>query len=142
MCGIAGLIHRGKSSGVGSEMTSMLTALKHRGPDSTGFAIYGEPNAGDYVMRFKVAEQEDMASGYDMGDKIAARIAEVEKRLGEHKATIKSKDEATPYAMRYVISHDGDTEAMARYIEDVEGTEILSLGNALELIKDLSLIHI
>lgn len=137
MCGIAGLIHRGKSSGVGSEMTSMLTALKHRGPDSTGFAIYGEPSAGDYVMRFKVAEQEDMASGYDMGDKIASRIAEVEKRLGEHKATIKSKDEATPYAMRYVISHDGDTEAMARYIEDVEGTEILSLGNALELIKDL-----
>lgn len=137
MCGIAGLIHRGKSSGVGSEMTSMLTALKHRGPDSTGFAIYGEPNAGDYVMRFKVAEQEDMASGYDMGDKIAARIAEVEKRLGEHKATIKSKDEATPYAMRYVIAHDGDTEAMARYIEDVEGTEILSLGNSLELIKDL-----
>lgn len=137
MCGIAGLIHRGKSSGVGSEMTSMLTALKHRGPDSTGFAIYGEPNAGDYVMRFKVAEQEDMASGYDMGDKIAARVAEVEKRLGEHNAEIKSRDEATPYAMRYVIAHDGDTEAMARYIEDIEGTEILSLGNALELIKDL-----
>ena len=137
MCGIAGLIHRGKSSGVGSEMTSMLTALKHRGPDSTGFAIYGEPNAGDYVMRFKVAEQEDMGHGYDMGDKIAARIAEVENRLGQHNVTIKSRDEATPYAMRYIISHDGDTEAMARHVEDVEGTEILSLGNALELIKDL-----
>ena len=137
MCGIAGLIHRGKSSGVGSEMTSMLTALKHRGPDSTGFAIYGEPNAGDYVMRFKVAEQEDMGHGYDMGDKIAARIAEVENRLGQHNVTIKSRDEATPYAMRYIISHDGDTEAMARHIEDVEGTEILSLGNSLELIKDL-----
>jgi glutamate synthase domain-containing protein 1 len=137
MCGIAGLIHRGKSSGVGSEMTSMLTALKHRGPDSTGFAIYGEPNAGDYVMRFKVAEQEDMGHGYDMGDKIAARIAEVESRLGQHNVTIKSRDEATPYAMRYIISHDGDTEAMARHVEDVEGTEILSLGNALELIKDL-----
>ena len=137
MCGIAGLIHRGKSSGVGSEMTSMLTALKHRGPDSTGFAIYGEPNAGDYVMRFKVAEQEDMGHGYDMGEKIAARVAEVEKRLATHNAVIKSRDEATPYAMRYVISHDGDTEAMARFIEDVEGTEILSLGNSLELIKDL-----
>lgn len=137
MCGIAGLIHRGKSSDVGSEMTSMLTALKHRGPDSTGFAVYGEPNAGDYVMRLKVAEQEDMASGYDMKDKIDVRIGEVEKRLAEHNANIKSKDAATPYAMRYVITHDGDTEAMARYIEDVEGTEILSLGNALELIKDL-----
>ncbi len=137
MCGIAGLIHRGKSSSVGSEMTSMLTALKHRGPDSTGFAVYGEPNSGDYVMRFKVAEQEDMASGYDMGEKIAARIELVEKRLGEHKATIKDRESATPYAMRYVLSHDGDTEAMARYIEDIEGTEILSLGNSLELIKDL-----
>ena len=137
MCGIAGLIHRGKSSGVGAEMTSMLQALKHRGPDSTGFAVYGDANAGEYVMRFKVAEAEDMCVGFDMPTKIAARIAEVEKRLGEHGAMIKERDEATAYAQRWVISHDGDTEAMARYVEDVEGTEILSMGNALELIKDL-----
>ena len=31
MCGIAGLIHRGKSSNVGSELQGMLQALKHRG---------------------------------------------------------------------------------------------------------------
>ena len=43
MCGIAGLIHRGKSSDVGAEMTAMLQSLKHRGPDSTGFALYGNP---------------------------------------------------------------------------------------------------
>jgi len=35
MCGIAGLIHRGKSSNVGSELQGMLQALKHRGEDST-----------------------------------------------------------------------------------------------------------
>jgi len=137
MCGIAGLIHRGKSSGVGAEMTSMLQALRHRGPDSTGFAIYGKPNAGEYILRFKVAEAEDMGQGFDMPAKIAARIAEVEKRLGEHGATIKSREQATAYAQRWVIAHDGDTEAMARYIEDIEGTEILSLGSSLELIKDL-----
>ncbi|MEM7684672.1 MAG: glutamine amidotransferase [Pseudomonadota bacterium] len=137
MCGIAGLIHRGKSSGVGSEMTSMLQALKHRGPDSTGFAVYGNANDGEYVMRFKVAEAEDMDGGFDMPTKIAARIAEVEKRLGEHGAVIKSRDEATAYAQRWVIAHNGNTEALARYVEDVEGTEILSMGNALELIKDL-----
>ena len=137
MCGIAGLIHRGKSSNVGTEMTSMLQALKHRGPDSTGFAIYGNPTPGEYVMRFKVAEAEDMDSGFDIHDKINARVAEVEKRLGEHGAVIKSREPATEYARRWVITHDGDTEAMARYIEDIEGTEILSLGNALELIKDL-----
>ena len=115
----------------------MLQALKHRGPDSTGFAVYGNANAGEYVMRFKVAEAEDMGVGFDMPAKIATRIAEVEKRLGEHGAVIKERDEATAYAQRWVITHDGDTEAMARYVEDIEGTEILSLGNALELIKDL-----
>ena len=36
MCGIAGLIHRGKTVDIGSEMQGMLQALKHRGPDSTG----------------------------------------------------------------------------------------------------------
>ncbi|MEM9602153.1 MAG: glutamine amidotransferase [Pseudomonadota bacterium] len=137
MCGIAGLIHRGKSSNVGGEMTSMLQALKHRGPDSTGFAVYGESTPGDYVMRFKVAEAEDMASGYEISGLIADRIAQVEGRLAEHGASIKSRETATPYAMRYVISHSGDTEALARYIEDVDGAEILSLGNSLELIKDL-----
>ena len=60
MCGIAGLIHKGKTSNIGSEMTSMLQALKHRGPDSTGFAIYGEPSSGEYIMRVKVAEKEDI----------------------------------------------------------------------------------
>ncbi|MBA3520620.1 MAG: glutamine amidotransferase, partial [Rhizobiales bacterium] len=39
MCGIAGLIHRDGATSVGREMTAMLQSLKHRGPDSTGFAI-------------------------------------------------------------------------------------------------------
>ena len=137
MCGIAGLIHRGKSSNVGSEMTAMLQALKHRGPDSTGFAVYGPPNPGDYVMRIKVAEQEDMARGHGIHDVIAERITQVEARLKAHKAEVKDKASATEYALRYVISHDGDTEDMARHIEELEGVEILSLGNGLELIKDL-----
>lgn len=137
MCGIAGLIHKGKTANIGAQVTSMLQALKHRGPDSTGFAVYGNHSPGDYVMRFKVAEAEDMASGYDMGDKIAARIEQIEARLTEHGATVKARENATDYALRYVISHSGDTEALARYIEDVDGAEILSLGNTLELIKDL-----
>ena len=137
MCGIAGLIHRGKSSNVGSEMTAMLQALKHRGPDSTGFAVYGVPVEGDYVMRFKVAEQEDVAKGHGIQHRIAERIAEVDKRLAEYGAVVKSKDKATPYALRYTLAHDGDTEAMAKYIEEIDDVEILSLGNGLELIKDL-----
>ena len=137
MCGIAGIIHRGSSSNVGNEMTSMLMALKHRGPDSTGFAVYGPPNLGDYVMRIKVAEKEDMATGHDINDKIAERIAEVERRIILHGAEIKEQDAATDYALRYVIRTDDDTEDMARHIEEIDSVEILSLGSGLELIKDL-----
>jgi len=137
MCGIAGLIHKGKSSGVGSEMTSMLQALKHRGPDSTGFAVYGESSDGDYVMRVKVAEREDMDRGRGIYDVLKQRIADVEAVLEEHGAKVKEKENATDYALRYLLTHSGDTEDMARHIEELEGVEILSMGNGLELIKDL-----
>ncbi len=137
MCGIAGLIHKGKSANVGSEMTAMLQALKHRGPDSTGYAVYGEPTEGDYVMRLKVAEAEDMEKGRGIHQIIKDRIAEVEEILAEHKAEIKSREDATEYSLRYVLGHDGDTGAMAEHIEETEGVEILSMGNGLELIKDL-----
>ena len=70
MCGIAGLIHRGKRSDIGSELSSMLQALKHRGPDSTGFALYGMPEEDELVMRFKVAEQEDMQRGFKIHDEV------------------------------------------------------------------------
>lgn len=137
MCGIAGLIHKGKSANIGGQVTSMLQALKHRGPDSTGFAVYGKPTQGEFVLRFKAAEAEDMDSGYDMGDVIAARVEKVEARLREHGAAVVEQHNATAYAMRYVIRHDGDMGELAKYIEDIEGVEILSVGNALELIKDL-----
>ncbi len=137
MCGIAGIIHRGKSSNVGSEMTLMLQALKHRGPDSTGFAVYGETNPDDFLMRIKVAEKEDMDKGRGIFDLIKERVSEVERRLLTHDTVIKEMDSPTPYALRYVIGRDANTEEIAKHLEEIEGVEILSLGNGLELIKDL-----
>ena len=137
MCGIAGIIHRGKSSNVGSEMTAMLTALKHRGPDSSGFAVYGIPKDDDYLMRIKVAEPEDMGKGHGIMELIEQRIIKVENILSDHGAKIKERYNATPYALRLVISQEGKIEDMAKHIEEIDGVEILSLGNALELIKDL-----
>ncbi len=141
MCGIAGLIHRGKSSDIGSEMTSMLQSLKHRGPDSTGFAIYGERGAdNEFVMRFKVAEQEEMSSGFHIHQAVKDRRAQVDQRLADRGAKVTSQDEATEYAFRYRFTFDGSAKELAdtvTFLEDIEGAEILSLGNGLELIKDL-----
>ncbi|MGB1011762.1 MAG: glutamine amidotransferase [Thiolinea sp.] len=88
-------------------------------------------------MRVKVAERDDIDRGHGIMDRIAERVTQVESLLEQHGASIKSRDEATDYALRYVLTHDGDTEKMARHIEETEGVEILSMGNGLELIKDL-----
>jgi glutamate synthase domain-containing protein 1 len=138
MCGIAGLIWKGgASSDIGSEMTQMLQALKHRGPDSTGFALYGKPEKGLMVLRFKVAEQEEMATGFDIHRQVVERKAEVDSRLEEMGAKVTGEQAATEYAYRYHFKFDGDLKRLIDYIEDLNGVEILSVGTALELIKDL-----
>ena len=141
MCGIAGLIHRGKSADVGSEMTSMLQSLKHRGPDSTGFALYGNPgdDQGDdqYIMRFKVAEQEDMKRGFDIHQQVIDRKGLVDERLEKLGVKVVDQQQATEYSHRYAFTYDGDMRKLADFVEDIEGAEILSIGQGLELIKDL-----
>jgi glutamate synthase domain-containing protein 1 len=137
MCGIAGIIHRNGAGDIGTEMTSMLQSLKHRGPDSTGFGIYGSPDSNDYVMRFMVAEQEDLAKGFEIHEEVRRRRAEVDRRLADLGVKVSDAVGATEYAFRYRFTFDGDMRKLADFVEDVEGTEILSVGNALELIKDL-----
>ena len=148
MCGIAGLIHKGKQSNVGDQMTSMLQALKHRGPDSTGYAVYNDGTQGDLVMRIKVAEAEDMNRGSGIYEELEKRISLVDKVLVKHKVEVVDKTKVTEYALRYVVRHSGELRSLANQLEEISGTEILSIGEGLELIKDLgdaqelSLIHI
>ena len=137
MCGIAGLIWRGASSDIGTEMTSMLQALKHRGPDSTGFALYGKPTVGQQVMRFKVAEQEELKTGFDIHKQVIERKLAVDSRMAEMGAKLEGEQTVTEYAFRYSFSFSGDLKRLIDYIEDIDGVEILSIGHALELVKDL-----
>ena len=137
MCGIAGLIHRGRSGDIGREMNAMLQALKHRGPDSAGFALYGKPDPDHQIMRFKVAEQEDLAKGFHIHQQMRDRKATVDARLAELGATVEHEDQATEYAHRYVFGFDGDLKRLVDYLEDIDAVEILSIGHALELVKDL-----
>ena len=119
MCGIAGLIYKGRQSNVGSQMTSMLQALKHRGPDSTGYAVYSEGVADEFVMRVKVAEADDMASGRSIYAELERRISRIDEILKENGATVKDKSKATEYALRYVIKYEGDMRLLANHLEEV-----------------------
>ena len=137
MCGIAGIIHKnGKHFDLGMEMTDMLRSLKHRGPDSTGFALYGQGN-NSHIVRFKTAEKEALNNAYEIHDQIKNRLAEVDARLKLHNVKVIDKLASTEYAHRYTIEFDGDMKALADHLEDIEGVEILSIGKNLELVKDM-----
>ena len=137
MCGIAGVIHRGGATDVGQEMTAMLQSLRHRGPDSTGFAVYGVTTPDEYIMRLKLAEAEDLETDHKIRDKIRERQAQVDNRLAELGVDTIEVAEPTPYAFRYRLHFSGDTKLLAADLEQIEGAEVLSFGSALELIKDL-----
>ena len=139
MCGIAGLIHRGKATNVGGEMQNMLQSLKHRGPDSTGYALYSDKISDHYILRFKVGENVKEGSSAHKEDPAVyeTRRDLVNKEISDVGATIVDEKRITPYSFRYVITCDDDLLELAQKIESVEMTEILSLGKSLELVKDI-----
>ena len=103
MCGIAGLIHRGKSSDVGNELQLMLQALKHRGPDSTGYALYADNDGENFIMRFKVGENVGEGStSVNEDDSVYDKRKElVDQMLKNLNATVVKEEKLTPYSYRY-----------------------------------------
>ena len=139
MCGIAGLIYRNgagaSSHEIGLDMTRMLQAMKHRGPDSTGFALYG-PESGDIVMRYKLADA-NTPRDFEFPDRLRRHRRDVESRLAGTGAKVKEIEEETEYAFRVTFEYGGDVKGLADLVEDVPDAEVLSIGRSLEIIKDL-----
>jgi len=113
----------------------MLQSMKHRGPDSTGYALYGQPS-NLVVMRYKLADA-NTPRDFEYEDRLRRHRSEVERRLHTLHAKIHEIDEETEYAFRVTLEYDGDLKRLADYIEDVPDCEVLSLGKSLEIVKDL-----
>jgi glutamate synthase domain-containing protein 1 len=138
MCGIAGIIYRdgGGEHSVGRDMTAMLQAMKHRGPDSTGYALY-RPESDGYVMHVKLAEGNGNGEDFELADRLTRQRSEIESRLAKSGATVSSIEGTTDHAMTLSFEFDGDLKRLADYVEDIRHTEVLSLGRSLEIVKDL-----
>ncbi|MDN5930023.1 MAG: class II glutamine amidotransferase [Pseudonocardia sp.] len=135
MCGIAGIIHLDGPGDIGLEMTKMLQSMRHRGPDSTGCALYGEPT-DSLIMRFKLADPHE-TSEFGFHERLERNRQEVDARLTRLGATVDRVDGESAYAYRAEFRYDGELKPLADYIENIPGCEVLSLGHSLEIIKDL-----
>jgi methylamine---glutamate N-methyltransferase subunit A len=135
MCGIAGIIYRNGDGEreVGRDMTRMLQAMKHRGPDSTGYALYR--GGGDtFVMHVKLSEAVD--ENAELARRVQRQRDQVEARMGDGGAEIVDL-KGTHRTMTVVFGFDGDLKLLADAVERVRHTEVLSLGRSLEIVKDL-----
>jgi glutamate synthase domain-containing protein 1 len=137
MCGIAGIIYKNGNGAhrIGRDLTSMLQSMKHRGPDSTGYALYHAPSH-ELTVRIKLA---DTTSPRDLefADDVGRRRRETEALLKAAGATVKSTEEVNEYTYSATIDFHGDLKQLADYVESVPQAEVLSLGHSLEIIKDL-----
>jgi methylamine---glutamate N-methyltransferase subunit A len=136
MCGIAGIIYRDGTHEIGRDMTRMLQSMKHRGPDSTGYALYGPPNDGLAVMRYTLADS-NTPRDFEFDERLERHQGRVIQRLKAAGADIREHEQETEYAHRVTFSYDGDLKDLTDRIEDIPDAEVLSIGRSLEIIKDL-----
>jgi methylamine---glutamate N-methyltransferase subunit A len=138
MCGIAGILYRdgGDSAHrIGRDVTRMLQSMKHRGPDSTGYALYGRPQES-IVMRYKLADA-NTPRDFEFEERLERHQREVLMRVRVAGARVRDVEEETPYAYRVALDYDGDLKELADRVESVPDAEVLSLGHSLEIVKDL-----
>jgi glutamate synthase domain-containing protein 1 len=137
MCGIAGIIYKNGNGAhrIGRDMTSMLQSMKHRGPDSTGYALYHAP-AQELVLRVKLADSTTPRD-LDFEQDVSRRRREVQARLKAAGAQVLNTEDVNEYTFSATLNYHGDLKRLADYVESVAHTEVLSLGHSLEIVKDL-----
>src|SRR5665213_1819217 len=123
MCGIAGIIYKNGNGAhrIGRDITSMLQSMKHRGPDSTGFALYHAP-ATELTVRINLADSSTPRD-LDFTDNVRRRRHEVEARLRAAGATIKATEDVNEYTFSATVAYNGELKTLADHVESVSHTE-------------------
>lgn len=133
MCGQCGLILPGPGP-VGHLLKEMEVAMIHRGPDSTGFALYGEePKEDRIIVRARIREAS-------RADDAVRGIVDGIRGLGAGlvaEPTLDDTPAATDRFLRLLVSSPGPPGALLDAIERVEGVVVHSMGRRLEIVKDV-----
>ncbi len=125
MCGIAGIMLKDSSDyKTGEALVSMLNGCQHRGPDSTGFALYGSSQENTLKLRLLVGQ----------GEIGIAAITRIKQLLKENDASI-IEDEHIGETYRATINYSGDIQKFSYALENA--AKVVSIGNSLDIIKDV-----
>jgi glutamate synthase domain-containing protein 1 len=132
MCGIAGRILSTPGT-VGRDLVNLMDAQKHRGADSTGFAVYTAPRDTGYVLRGMGFDKT--ALDRDLDDFRHLLKQNGGDLLGD---PVILTDANKHYCFRLEISDPKDLTAWVRDADTLcDRIEIQSCGRSLEIIKDI-----
>jgi glutamine phosphoribosylpyrophosphate amidotransferase len=135
MCGIAGrTLHEPGS--IGADLTAMMVAQRHRGWDSTGFALYGTPREDGYVVRALLDERAHL-------DEDLEALRAVTREYGADFVQQPTWDQSgQPHVLaRLVVSEPEPFSAWVDACDALARVELQSAGRALEIVKDLGDAH-
>ena len=138
MCGIAGIIYKNGNGAhrIGRDITAMLQSMKHRGPDSTGYALYSAPGQ-DLRLRVKLADSTEPRRHRFRRRRRAAAGVMSSAILPAAGARIRSDRGLNEYTFGATVEYHGELKKLADHVESVDHAEVLSLGHSLEIVKDL-----
>ena len=130
MCGIAGLVYKQQPDRVGDGLLKMLHGCQHRGPDSTGLAMYGPQAHDELILRLFL--NADLCNEPQRWPNRSQQVAHI---LAEHGFQTVTTWLDGAFA-RISGALEGDIQQLSYAVEELEGVEIFSAGHALEIVKD------
>jgi len=132
MCGIAGRILI-KPARVGADLVDLMAAQRHRGADSTGFALYGPPLESGFIVRAMAAERSRLS------DDLTAFLEILRDNGSDFLSDPTHDDAGTPHvSVRMEIKEPTNFAEWSRHADTIaERFEVQSVGRSLEIIKDL-----
>lgn len=131
MCGIGGRLLE-QPGAIGAELTEMMAAQRHRGWDSTGFALYGVPRTDGYVVRALVDDRRDLDTSLE-----ALRAVGLEYDADFIEEPTWDESDQSHVLARLVVDRPKDPAGWAEACDSLPGVELQSAGAALEIIKDV-----
>ena len=138
MCGIMGYFRKGAGNDerLGATMLSMLEALGRRGPDSSGVALIGPSHHAGYIVRVQAGDELKMS-------KQAIQVNREAVKVFAGALAGASDVSSSGVYVRFLLAGEVDLPELTRAIEGLgEGIEVLSIGHAMELSKEVGTPHL
>jgi len=138
MCGILGYFRKIADTDhqLGATILSMLEALGRRGPDSAGVALVGPAHQTGYIVRVQAGDEMEMS-----------KLAIEANREAIHNFARTLNDaydlSSSGVYVRFVLAGEVDLSALTFALESLgDGIEVLSIGHAMELSKEVGTPHL